>query len=1402
MKLKGLFIAVVWSIMSLGNLVSQIILSDPVAENGVIYICPGDSVLFDAIVVPDPPLCPEEVEWDFDVYGSPSSISGSSGPHWVLYADAGITATVTAFWSCEEDLYFDTLLVQTDFADPALTLVSPGVNFYSYEENGTSYFALCNSPMSQVFQFESNYDASVTQTFDWGDGSPLSTELDLNGVAISHGYEPGEYTLIHTVETDLGCVFTAEYVVFYGYSPEVALQASGTVLCIGQPFEIDLSSNGNLVDYSLSFSDGYEEQFSTSSDTIIQHFFDETSCGYVTSYPTQNAFELEVIATNGCALGVPSVFNFNPIVVSEPTDAEIECLDCPVCAGAPFSLSDVSDHGETVSPILGCGDGMQRYWSLPAGIDYQLVSGSLGSSNGYEGDDYLFGGWTDGSESIVLAGNEAGEIEVWLYTANTCGYDSTSFICEILPISEVSVFPDSLTEMGPICSGSLLTDLGFESSIAGDIITWSTSVSGNLSGVTPSSGMGESPVSLPDWLLVNQSNEPIILEVTATTQCPLEDAVIEIEILPQINISLIPFSSPDTICEGDELGILVSSNIDGVEVHWEAIPNPDISGASSGSGPVLDDILDNLTDSLQTQQYIFSTPFEACPADSADYFVTVVPPFELPELGAAEACPNEVVSVADYTLDLPNLLYSWNTIYDAVGSGQGQGLIESFTAVNSGVDTLIGELIVLADWYGCQESASMNVVVNPAPQFDFVGFESPFCSNAQLDIQINSTLPNIPIQWTATGGDSISGYSDGLGFLINDFLVNSGNSIQSVVYSFETADSICPAVPAELVVEVVPDFQLDSLPDLIACPGEEVAAPEYALPISGMSYSWVSAPPYNGLSANGQGFLPGSWIATNATADSLTSVVTVTAELAGCVSQVSFASTVLPQPTIILDFESSVICSNSEFVANVGSSIAGEEVQWSVSTSNVDGATDGIGPTIVDTLVNVELTSQQAIYTFWTPNSDCPSIPFDLPVTVLPSYSLDSLPDLTVCNGDAIQLGEYALSIEGIAYSWMNSNAAVGVAEEGMGVLPDWQATNSTNEPIAATITVLAYITPCDTLSSTFNLTVNPTPEFEVVIGPNGGLDCQTGEAFIDVFPLAGNGTLNWSGPGILSTTNNSAIVVASGEYNIEFTDSATGCSSTIAAEVAEAEPLVVTDYGFSNPNCYGGSDGWIQLEVDNTESVLYDWTPTVSSSNYAGDLSAGLYEVMLINASNCQDSLSVLLSDYEPLTIELIDGGSTLCGSAFGFLEVQASGGQGSYEYVWSSFQTGSYIGPVEEGAYTVVVEDAGGCTVTSTYDVDCLDFIPVEVSQLITPNEDGVNDFWDISNLHVYPDHEVKVYNRWGTIVFQASPYLNDWRGTWEYQGNRAPLPSATYYYVVQTNYGEGKLLRGALEIQNEGR
>lgn len=72
------------------------------------------------------------------------------------------------------------------------------------------------------------------------------------------------------------------------------------------------------------------------------------------------------------------------------------------------------------------------------------------------------------------------------------------------------------------------------------------------------------------------------------------------------------------------------------------------------------------------------------------------------------------------------------------------------------------------------------------------------------------------------------------------------------------------------------------------------------------------------------------------------------------------------------------------------------------------------------------------------------------------------------------------------------------------------------------------------------------------------------------------------------------------------------------------------------------------------------------------------------------------------------------------------------------------------------------------------------IQVSEAFTPNGDNINDRWYIRNINLYPNANIRVYNRWGNLIYEAKEgYENDWNG--HYAKKRNPLPSAPYFYQI---------------------
>ena len=85
-------------------------------------------------------------------------------------------------------------------------------------------------------------------------------------------------------------------------------------------------------------------------------------------------------------------------------------------------------------------------------------------------------------------------------------------------------------------------------------------------------------------------------------------------------------------------------------------------------------------------------------------------------------------------------------------------------------------------------------------------------------------------------------------------------------------------------------------------------------------------------------------------------------------------------------------------------------------------------------------------------------------------------------------------------------------------------------------------------------------------------------------------------------------------------------------------------------------------------------------------------------------------------------------------------------------------------------------------------------------SPNNDGKNDVWVIEDIHFFPDNKVKIFNRWGDIVYTATGYNNqsivfDGIGN---KGKNEALTTGTYYYEIDLNEAGKEVHTGFLLIR----
>ena len=172
----------------------------------------------------------------------------------------------------------------------------------------------------------------------------------------------------------------------------------------------------------------------------------------------------------------------------------------------------------------------------------------------------------------------------------------------------------------------------------------------------------------------------------------------------------------------------------------------------------------------------------------------------------------------------------------------------------------------------------------------------------------------------------------------------------------------------------------------------------------------------------------------------------------------------------------------------------------------------------------------------------------------------------------------------------------------------------------------------------------------------------------------------------------------------------------------------------------------------------------------------------------SCSASETITIDPYTPLTVTRVTTNTTL-----NTLEVLAQGGRTNnfrgYTYYFNEVSKGdnpvykvNHNDPEKEiggRRYKVVnvrVEDAEGCTVTATYEVEYFD---IEVPNYFTPNGDGENEVWKPKYLDNNVNARIYIFDRYGRrlVVLESG---QGWDGTYE----KRPMPSGDYWYIIEIN------------------
>jgi gliding motility-associated-like protein len=321
----------------------------------------------------------------------------------------------------------------------------------------------------------------------------------------------------------------------------------------------------------------------------------------------------------------------------------------------------------------------------------------------------------------------------------------------------------------------------------------------------------------------------------------------------------------------------------------------------------------------------------------------------------------------------------------------------------------------------------------------------------------------------------------------------------------------------------------------------------------------------------------------------------------------------------------------------------------------------------------------------------------------------------------------------------------------------------------------------------------------------SGGSECDRDFIF-NAVTTAGTGT--WtkvSGPGnaVFSPDShqpNAKVTVDQfGTYRFAWTVVNITCTSSDVVDVVfHALPSI--NAGTDTEVCKGGS---IQLNAQGVGT--YAWSPAALVNNpairnpIATPVTSTTFTVVLTDQFGCKNSDGVLVEVREKTVAE--------------------AGPDQLLEYLFETTMDAVLTYPYETGVWSVI-SGAGRFndknlpktfidslsvgvnkflwTVTNRVCPTSSDSVSIEVKDfiiptLITPNMDGINDYFVLRGLSTLGKTELIIFDRRGAQVYKNSNYDNSWNGV-DYNEN--PLADGTYYYVLKAE--NGKSLSGYIVIR----
>jgi gliding motility-associated-like protein len=255
--------------------------------------------------------------------------------------------------------------------------------------------------------------------------------------------------------------------------------------------------------------------------------------------------------------------------------------------------------------------------------------------------------------------------------------------------------------------------------------------------------------------------------------------------------------------------------------------------------------------------------------------------------------------------------------------------------------------------------------------------------------------------------------------------------------------------------------------------------------------------------------------------------------------------------------------------------------------------------------------------------------PFTITINEIPS--VNPLTSVSGCPVSAINPTDFSSTPTGATFSWTNDNIAIGIPSLGNGQIATYNApANATNANVIGTVSVTPTLNGCAGLSSSFTVTILPTPTINAISNVSGCPGSSADPA--DFVSVPTGATFTWSNsnaaiglgasgidqitPFNLASNNTASAITGT----ISATATLNGCTSNPLTFTISINPTPVITLTPTDPSSCNGTDGSVLVNTGAPGSVSWSGTTTGNSGTMNAytitNLSAGAYDVTFTNSS------------------------------------------------------------------------------------------------------------------------------------------------------------------------------------------